>query len=675
VRQMSGHTPKHGAQGGQPEQRRAPPKQALRRELRADFLLNFRPNSQQRQYTESAPRQHKQHRPSNRVAFVRGRFVQSSFRIFVDGASPDVVDAALCADELISWQHVCRVDLLCEVHPTCPICLEGDMVVPKITRCGHIFCAPCIMRYFLTMRAATGKNGQRCPICQEHIVSDDLTSVRFQLVKSVSEGSRMSFLLVSRNPSSTIVWATKERETGDAVSLPSEADWGWHFSRVVELAPGEALGLLLQEREALHRYRPAAIGAGDTELIPSIDAAVDLLERRYEQRLALGASGPPIEVEESFDWGCHYVDVVPSRQASETVGTDAGGHDRQSDATTRADNGITDPDTTLDTEEQVAPISRDAAVAGRLAGSGCHGGRGRISFYQGEDGRLFFLQPFFTKLLLHEHGNRWDQLPAQLVNVRLERLHDLTLTEDVRKRYRFISHLPLGSQVTLVEVDLSSLRLSQSTLEFFGEELQRRREQRAKDRQRSKKEALRISKRAAAEEERFYKSLDLVPSYFQTVPTKEDFAVPLPGRTVDAEAAEASLEEDDKPTLADKIKEKKATEKSQQDLSQAFPTLGCKASVEATPASSSRSAWGAGRGSDRTKSEVLPVATLVKDSWDEDSDDSGTLDKRHETSFGHALSAALSASSSAKQDDAAELVESKKKKGRAGKAKTIRLFG
>lgn len=252
--------------------------------------------------------------------------------------------------------------------------------------------------------------------------------------------------------------------------------------------------------------------------------------------------------------------------------------------------------------------------------------------------------------------------------MRLERLHDLTLTEDVRKRYRFISHLPLGSQVTLVEVDLSSLRLSQSTLEFFGEELQRRREQRAKDRQRSKKEALRISKRAAAEEERFYKSLDLVPSYFQTVPTKEDFAVPLPGRTVDAEAAEVSFEETDRPTLADKIKEKKAAEKSQQDLSLAFPTLGGKAPVEAT-ASSSRSAWGAGLGSDRTKSEVLPVAP-VKDSWDDDSDDSENLDKRNDTSFGAALSAALSASSSA-----TETVESKKKKGRAGKAKTIRLFG
>merc|ERR1719296_414892 len=57
-----------------------------------------------------------------------------------------------------------------------------------------------------------------------------------------------------------------------------------------------------------------------------------------------------------------------------------------------------------------SPISVPAAspalgpTAGSEAPSGSSSGPHKVSFYQLSDGRLVFLQPFFMRLLLHEHG-------------------------------------------------------------------------------------------------------------------------------------------------------------------------------------------------------------------------------------------------------------------------------
>lgn len=53
--------------------------------------------------------------------------------------------------------------------PLCPICLYSP-IAAKITRCGHIYCWPCILHYL----ALTDRTWQKCPICFEAVHKNEL---------------------------------------------------------------------------------------------------------------------------------------------------------------------------------------------------------------------------------------------------------------------------------------------------------------------------------------------------------------------------------------------------------------------------------------------------------------------------------------------------------------------
>lgn len=53
--------------------------------------------------------------------------------------------------------------------PSCPICLYPP-VAAHITRCGHIYCWPCMLHYL----SLSEKTWSKCPICYEAVHSADL---------------------------------------------------------------------------------------------------------------------------------------------------------------------------------------------------------------------------------------------------------------------------------------------------------------------------------------------------------------------------------------------------------------------------------------------------------------------------------------------------------------------
>ncbi|EWM21413.1 ring finger protein 10, partial [Nannochloropsis gaditana] len=52
--------------------------------------------------------------------------------------------------------------------PPCPICFDHPRAA-QITRCGHHYCAPCVLRYLEEEGCV-----RRCPMCLEHIHQSDL---------------------------------------------------------------------------------------------------------------------------------------------------------------------------------------------------------------------------------------------------------------------------------------------------------------------------------------------------------------------------------------------------------------------------------------------------------------------------------------------------------------------
>ncbi|BFI29806.1 hypothetical protein MPTK2_3g06120 [Marchantia polymorpha subsp. ruderalis] len=97
--------------------------------------------------------------------------------------------------------------------------------------------------------------------------------------------------------------------------------------------------------------------------------------------------------------------------------------------------------------------------------------RDSYTFYQSADGQTLILHPLNVKCLLHHYGS-YEALPDSL-EAEIVELETVTQTEATRKRYRYLSHLPLTAVFQLCEVDLSDC-LPSISLSPFVEELRNR---------------------------------------------------------------------------------------------------------------------------------------------------------------------------------------------------------
>ena len=69
------------------------------------------------------------------------------------------------------------------------------------------------------------------------------------------------------------------------------------------------------------------------------------------------------------------------------------------------------------------------------------------------DGQQVYLHPFNFKCLLRETGNRQDALPVHLSGPVVD-METLTIYSEFRRKNPFVAHLPLRSQITILELDL-----------------------------------------------------------------------------------------------------------------------------------------------------------------------------------------------------------------------------
>jgi hypothetical protein len=94
-------------------------------------------------------------------------------------------------NENVDWRYLVQVifNMTNASDVQCPICMENlpQMVAPRITKCGHIFCWPCVLQYLAydkdtrmapQISGVTGKSWKRCPLCSEHVYKHELKRVR-----------------------------------------------------------------------------------------------------------------------------------------------------------------------------------------------------------------------------------------------------------------------------------------------------------------------------------------------------------------------------------------------------------------------------------------------------------------------------------------------------------------
>jgi len=84
----------------------------------------------------------------------------------------------------------------------CPICWEEEFLVPRVIKCGHIFCFPCILQYL----SVSEEDDQRrhCPLCGESFDKRDLKTVNIQHFKLPKVDEIVILKLIERDNCSIV---------------------------------------------------------------------------------------------------------------------------------------------------------------------------------------------------------------------------------------------------------------------------------------------------------------------------------------------------------------------------------------------------------------------------------------------------------------------------------------
>jgi hypothetical protein len=85
-------------------------------------------------------------------------------------------------------------------------------------------------------------------------------------------------------------------------------------------------------------------------------------------------------------------------------------------------------------------------------------------FYQAIDGQHVYLHPLDIRILKHEFGE-YEHFPEKL-QVQATAVQESTLTEDLRKKCKYLGHLPLACDVTFLEINVKDL-VSAETVQVY----------------------------------------------------------------------------------------------------------------------------------------------------------------------------------------------------------------
>uniref|UniRef100_A0A8C8YIQ4 E3 ubiquitin-protein ligase RNF10 n=1 Tax=Prolemur simus TaxID=1328070 RepID=A0A8C8YIQ4_PROSS len=439
------------------------------------------------------------HKPFNKELFLQANCQ------FVVSEEQDYTAHFADPDTLVNWDFVEQVRICSHEVPSCPICLYPPTAA-KITRCGHIFCWACILHYL----SLSEKTWSKCPICYSSVHKKDLKSV-------VATESRQYVV------GDTITMQLMKREKGVLVALP-KSKWmnvdhpirlgdeqHSQYSKLLLASKEQVLQrVVLEEKVALeqqlaeekHTPESCFIEAAIQELKTREEALSGLAEGRGEatgvmaalEQLVLMA---PLAKESVFQPGkslfqqgvLEYLSAFdeettdicsldpPSRplalplvEEEEAVSEpEPEGLSEACDYSELADDNLGEGTTCIESSQQ-EPITKPGFT--HLSSSPCY------YFYQAEDGQHMFLHPVNVRCLVREYGSL-ERSPEKISATVVE-IAGYSMSEDVRQRHRYLSHLPLTCEFSICELALQPPLVSKETLEIFSDDIEKRKRQRQK---------------------------------------------------------------------------------------------------------------------------------------------------------------------------------------------------
>ncbi|PKX94565.1 RING-type E3 ubiquitin transferase MAG2 [Aspergillus novofumigatus IBT 16806] len=420
-------------------------------------------------------------------AMDKARYVHANYRFIVNPTRSYHAQAAN-ADVHLDWDSVLQVLVSAQTQSTsCPICLSTP-VAPRMARCGHIFCLPCLIRYMHSTDDDTPvpekkARWKKCPICWDSIYISETRPVRWfrgQEGDIPVEGGDVVLRLVKRDPGSTLALP---RDGAESLNPGEDVPW-YHAAEVADYARimkgGEDYMIAQYDAEVEDLRRQEAedelLFGDDTTWTKKAIATINDAKAKIK-----GIGNPPdVERQPAMDKSLR--EAVPAESPPDA--TQTGTPSAESMSSSGVGTGATTtPATTGDVDrvaEAVSKVQLNSTPEAKLK--------------QKDPGPLpqFYLSPLDIRILKAAFGD-YATFPATILP-RVERISSGHIVDDeLRKRVKYLSHLPQGCEVNFLECDWRDVVVPE-ILERFSAETGRRRKRNKEKEAREEKERLRAEK-------------------------------------------------------------------------------------------------------------------------------------------------------------------------------------
>ncbi|XP_014480354.1 PREDICTED: RING finger protein 10 [Dinoponera quadriceps] len=435
--------------------------------LNGNHLLNFHyepRNAQNRNVGKSTGNNRNSNRwlpPIQRHKYNKEQFLQASCQ-FVVIAGGDYSLYWTNPDVLVDWKLVEQIKVHSSENLSCPICLCPP-VAGKMTRCGHVYCWPCILHY---IDVSDKKDAScKCPICYATVHKDDL--------KSMVEITQTTF-----NLGDTLNLRLMRRERGSVLATPVES--------AAHPTPPAATFLPVSANSDNQIYSKLLI-ASVQDIVNIIELERVQLELEYEDY-------PDCYIERALNELSRRENQLLSKASGDALSTEDITEKTIAEQTSRENEVNTDACCKNDTKfletvqaEQSSKIVDSASNDGQ-----CASGPSRfVYFYQADDGQHLYLHAMNVKMLEMQYGGL-EHCPPVITGKLLEKEAG-SYTEDLKRRLRYLCHLPLTCQFELAEIELRPPLVSDQVLRAFRDQLNLRKERRQRREREEKKRDKKIT--------------------------------------------------------------------------------------------------------------------------------------------------------------------------------------
>ncbi|KAL0080570.1 hypothetical protein F4703DRAFT_1160632 [Phycomyces blakesleeanus] len=381
------------------------------------------------------------------IPHKRDAFVNANYRFLIHPDSRDTVDV-VNPDTNVDWDNVEQVVVSAANCSNCPVCLSTPSV-PRMAKCGHIFCLACISQFF-TVQANPYRTERGCPICMKHIERCDLRCVRIIDCFAIKSDKKMS----SDDDESD---QEDKQDDGQTDEEPS-------------VKPGQTVDFCLLHRKSDYVFvQPVPEDSTNTSFRSNISKKIPFVSTKgvLEFSRYMLATRKHMEAEFEREQSTLEIEAIESLTLKDAnqLGTvtkciqeietsNEGLSQRYS-----TDSNSTSMSLAKTRASWAAGYRRATANPTRPAGVGQD-----YYFHQAVDGQYVYLNSLNIRMLRHEFGD-YCNFPKRF-SLFVLYTEEATITPELRKRHKYIAHLPLYCNITFALVDLSGV-VSEPTLKRF----------------------------------------------------------------------------------------------------------------------------------------------------------------------------------------------------------------